>query len=181
MLFCFSFLCSSQELSVRGESVFVYRQILSWGKLVPAAHTGGSGAGWCLCNHRLWKQPNLQKSQWGTGKGLPYMWHILYSSLSILCCLRIGHTAEWPVLAACVWWETRINLLQFTPTKSPFRFPAWFQAVCWANTKRTEASSYLHPTDANAQRCRGALFTLLDVPGFLLLWSVIAVLPGSHL
>ena len=37
--------------------MLVYRQILSRDKLVPAAHTGGSGAGWCL------KQPDLQKSE----------------------------------------------------------------------------------------------------------------------
>lgn len=53
MLFCFSFLCSSQDLSMRGASVFMYRQILSWGKLVPAAHTGGSGVERRLCSHHL--------------------------------------------------------------------------------------------------------------------------------
>ena len=74
-----------------------------------------------------------------------------------------------------------MKLLQFTPPPSPFRFPAWFQATCQANTKWSRAPSYLHPTDANAQRRRGALFTLLDVPGFLLLRGVVAVLPGSHL
>lgn len=111
----------------------------------------------------------------------PRMCHVPYSSLSVLSCLRTGHTAEWSVLTACIWRETGMKPLQFTPTESPFRFPAWFQAVCRANTKRTEAPSYLHPTDANAQRRRGALFTLLDVPGFLLLRGIIAVLPGSHL
>lgn len=132
LIFLFSFvLCSSQELSTRGESVFVYRQILSL-KVIKSPEV-----------KRVWEKVPLC---------VPYS--VLFPKH--LPCLRIGCTNR----VACSYSLYLVgDKKEFTSVytnkgKNPFGFPAWFQAVCQAGIRRTgvlpASHRYEHP---ERQRC----------------------------
>lgn len=57
----------------------MYRQILSWGELVPAAHAGGSGAGWCYAATGCEGNQISQSRRGDMGKGYPI--HAIFCTL----------------------------------------------------------------------------------------------------
>lgn len=54
-------------------------------------------------------------------------------------------------------------------SKESLRTSSLVSSHAWGKHLKAGALPYLHPTDADTQGRRGALLTLLDVPGFLLL------------
>lgn len=88
--------------------------------------------------------------------------------------------AKWPLFTARVWGGKENKPPSIHTSKEPLEIPVWFEARRGTKTARGWRL-YLHATDPHAQRCRGALLTLLDVPGFLLLRGIIPVLPSAHL
>lgn len=141
--------------------------------------TGRSSAA-PMGNHHLCKSPHLQKSN-SMGKGLPSCVICYAVPKTSLSKGRDAQSLGWLSQSVFVGRNQRSHFNLHPQRGEPLRICSVVSSCALGEHPEEQSCPYLHPTDADAQRCGGALFTLLDVPCFLLLRGIVPVLPGSHL